>query len=383
MTLRREPAAAAAAGAAVFLLCCLLVGGGLLDHAPYGDVHVYRHYGELMRDGQVPYRDFFDEYPPFAQAIFLFPTLAGGGYATLFKWTMAVCGAASVVLLVVCLWRAEFSRRALWIGAGAAAFAPLLTGPIFLNAYDLFPALLVVAALAALLSGRRTTCFCLLGLAAAAKVYPLAPAAVAAAWVWRREGARALWRAVAAFVVAAVAVSAWALVGAGGLRFSTRVQLERGLEEHSLGGAIVRAADRVGVYDATIRNRPPGSDDVVGSAARTAAAASSLLELAAVALVVALLLRGPPTSRRLLVGAAASVVGVVAFQKVFSAQYVDWLVPAVPAAGALPSSLLVGVLALTRVVFAHGGAVWALLARDLLAVGLLALLAWRLRPDAS
>jgi hypothetical protein len=380
----REVAVAAAVGAAVFLGCCLLVGGGLLDHAPYGDVHVYRHYGELMRAGQLPYRDFFDEYPPFAQAVFLFPTLAGGGYATLFKWTMAACGAASVVLLVVCLRYAEASRRALWTGVGAAAFAPLLAGPIFLNAYDLFPALLVVAALAALLSGRRTPCFVLLGLAAAAKVYPLAPAAVAAAWVWRREGTRALRQAMVGFVVAAVAVSAWGLVGAGGLRFSARVQLQRGLEEHSLGGAILRAADRLGLYDATIRNRPPGSDDVIGSAARIVGAASSLLELAAVALVVVLVLRGPPNARRLLVGAAAAVLAVVAFQKVFSAQYVDWLVPAVPAAGALPSVLAAGVLALTRVVFAHGGAVWALLARDLLVVGIFALLVARLRrPDAA
>lgn len=380
----RTPAVVAASlGALVFLGCCLLVGGGLLDHAPYGDVHLYRDYGELMRNGQIPYRDFFDEYPPFAQVVFLFPTLAGGGYATLFKWAMAVCGAASVVLLVVCLSYAGASRRALWIGVGAAAAAPLLAGPIFLNAYDLFPALLVVAGTAALLSGRRTSCFVLLGLAAAAKVYPLAPAAVAGAWVWRREGARALRQAVAAFVVAAVAVSAWGLVGAGGLRFSTRVQLERGLEEHSLGGAILRTADRLGVYDATILNQPPGSDNVVGSAARLVAAASSLLEIAAVVLVVVLLLRGPQTPRRLLVGSAAAIVAVIAFQKVFSAQYVDWLVPAAPAAGIVPSALTVAVLALTRVVFAHGGAVWALLARDLLVVGLFALLARQLRTDAA
>ena len=82
----------------------------------------------------------------------------------------------------------------------------------------------------------------------------------------------------------------------------------------------------------------------------------------------------------------------VAFGKVFSPQYVDWLVPLVPAAGAAASAFLLGILALTHVVFdrfhAPGGPdgahykaalTWWVVARDLLMVALYVLLVLRLR----
>jgi hypothetical protein len=364
-----------------FLVACALVRGGLFDRAPYGDVHLYREYGERMRAGELPYRDFFDEYPPLAQPLFLLPTVAGGGYATFFKWTMALCGAAGVALLVACLHRIAASRVALWAAVAAAAVAPLATGPIFLNAYDLVPAALVTGALLALLARRPALAFVLLGAGTALKAYPAAPALVAAAWLYRAEGGRALRRAAVAFCgTVLLATVFFAATGPGGLRFSTTVQLKRGLEVHSLGGALLRAVDG-GV---AIRNEPPGSDNVVSSGAGAVALLSSLLELGAVALVAVLLLRGPPTARRLVLGVVAAVVAVVAFQKVFSAQYVDWLVPSVPLAGPAASGLLVVVLALTRHAFDHASAVWPLVLRDLLLVGLFAGLVLRLRarPEA-
>ena len=54
-------------------------------------------------------------------------------------------------------------------------------------------------------------------------------------------------------------------MGPGGLRFSYWVQLRRGLEVESLGGAVLLVADRLGVYHATLRDEPPGSKNVVGS----------------------------------------------------------------------------------------------------------------------
>ena len=271
---------AAAVGAVLFLGCCLAAPGGLLDHAPYGDVHLYAHYARRMFDGQWPYRDFFDEYPPLAQPLFLVAKLLPGTFAPAFKWTVAVCGVAAVVLLVATVASLGGSRTRLWIAAAAGGIAPLCVGKIFLNAYDLWPALLAAAALLALVRGQDALGFALLALAVAAKVYPVAALPVTLVWAWRRG---TLKRDAAWFAGVLVAVHLPSLVtGPGGLRFSYWVQIRRGLQVESLGASLLLAAHRAGVYTATLHDQAPGSKNVLGPFARDVAAVSSVAGIAAV-----------------------------------------------------------------------------------------------------
>ena len=92
---------------------------------------------------------------------------------------------------------------------------------------------------------------------------------------------------------------------------------------------------------------PPGQTEVAGGLANAIASVTTLVSLAAVALVVWLCWRRRrgPADRR---GGRASL-GFVAFAKSFSPQYVDWLVPLVPAAGAIASGLFLVILGLTHV----------------------------------
>ena len=83
---------------------------------------------------------------------------------------MAACGVGALVLLVVAM-RGSLVRIA--VAAGVVAVSPLIVGPVFLNTYDLFPALLTIAAVLAFLRDRERTAYVLLALAVAAKVYPL------------------------------------------------------------------------------------------------------------------------------------------------------------------------------------------------------------------
>jgi hypothetical protein len=97
---------------------------------------------------------------------------------------------------------------------------------------------------------------------------------------------------------------------------------------------------------------------------------------------------------------AAAVAGFIAFTKVFSPQYMVWLVPLVVlvdgAAGVIAVSLTAVALVLAQVWFFHYGAlfriewpVWLLLARDLVLVALYVVLAgaltrWKIRiPSRS
>lgn len=347
----------ALAGTAVFLLACVLVPEGLLHTAAYADVNVYSTYARRMLDGEVPYRDFFDEYPPLAQPVFL---AAASPFA--FKLLMAAFGVAIVWLLALAFrsWRAVV----------VFAVSPLLVGPIFLNAYDLWPALLLLAALALFLRRHPLPAFAVLGLATAAKVYPVAVLPIALLYVARNERLRGL--ATYAAVLLLVHLP-FLVTGAGGLRFAYTLQAKRGLELNSLGSSLLLATG-----DRVLKNEPPGSLNVVGATADAVATVSSVLAIAAVLVAAWLFAR-----RRLsfVAACAAAVAGFVAFSKVFSAQYVEWLAALTPLAGAVAAAGTAVVLVLTHVVFDHRSAlaeqhdVALLVARNLCAVALFGLLA--------
>jgi uncharacterized membrane protein len=379
-------------GAALFLLSCALVRGGLFDHHPYGDAHLYGHYAHEMTSGRIPYRDFFDEYPVLAQPLFFVVRLLPGPFVTSFKWTMAICGAAALVLLVELLVAVGAPLLRVAAAAAVAAASPLLVGPVFLNTYDLFPALLTAAALLAFLRGRRRTTYVLLALAVAAKVYPVVLLPIVLVEAWELGGREEVKRALGWFAGALVLVHLpFAVLGPGGLRFSYWLQLKRGLEVESLAGGVLLVLDRLGLHSVALRDEAPGSRDAVGSLPAALAAVSSLVLVTAVLYVAWLYLRG---HRDRLVAAGAAVTAFVAFNKVLSPQYTAWLVPLVPAAGLAASAVLVVVLALTHLEFnrfaeshgsvEHWGQVlsWWILVRDVALVGLFAVLVVKLRAGA-
>jgi uncharacterized membrane protein len=184
-----------------------------------------------------------------------------------------------------------------------------------------------------------------LGAAAAAKVYPAAVLPIFVLATARVERLRALG-AFAAVVVAAHLP--FLALGPGGLRHSYVLQAKRGLELNSLGSSILLLAGHP-----STANEAPGSLNVVGGAAHALAIVSTVLVVAAIAAATFAYVRGKP----LVVGVAAAVAGFVAFDKVFSAQYVDWLVPLAPLAGIGASALTVLILVLTRLVFSHRSAI--------------------------
>lgn len=346
----------ALAGTAVFLLATVLGPEGLLHTAAYADVNVYHAYAHRMLGGDVPYRDFFDEYPPLAQPIFL-----AAASPLAFKLLMAAFGVAIVWLLALAF-------RS-WQATAVFAASPLLLGPIFLNAYDLWPALLLLAALALFVRGHAVPAFAVLALATAAKAYPAAVLPIALLSVARSERARGLATYVAVLLLVHLP---FLVTGPGGLRYAYTLQARRGLELNSLGSSLLLATG-----DRTLKNEPPGSLNVVGGTADAVATVSSVLAVAAVVLAAWLYAR-----RRLsfVTACAAAVAGFVAFGKVFSAQYVEWLAALTPLAGTLAAAATAVVLVLTQVVFDHRSALaeqqdvaW-LVARNAAAVALFAVM---------
>jgi uncharacterized membrane protein len=378
----------AAAAIPIYLAACAIPDGGLFRAERFRDVHLYQGFAAAVFDGRVPYRDFFMEYPPGALVVFL-PPAAFSHYNAAFKCLMAVCGVATLLLVAYLLVRFGVSTTRLWVAVLLFALSPLALGPISLNTYDAWPALLTLAALALLLAERDVAAFALLGAAFAAKVYPVVLIPPAAIFVWRTRGRASVLRGLAAFAaVVAVFLVPFLAVAPHGLAESFRAQAARSLQVESLLGSLLAVADRMGIYSATVVHRTGHaiSYDLVGSLPETLAVLSSIAQALAVIAVAWLYLRGRDDPRRLALAFAAAIAGFLAFTRFFSPQYLVWLVPFVPLLEPAAWVLTATALVLAQVwffhyrdVFALGGYVWLVLVRDLLVVALFAVVLLRLR----
>lgn len=326
--------------APVFLLCSAVPAGGLGRERGYVDVDLYGTYAEGLLDGRLPYRDAFVEYPPGAFVVLLPPALVTDDhYRTAFKVLMALVALGGLWCVARLLVALGAGRLRLALALGFVAISPLLLGSVWLNSYDAWPAALTVAALLALLTGLPALGFVCLGLAFAAKVYAVVLLVPAAAYIVAREGWwRLAWCAAAFAAATAIAVAPFVALAPGGVWASVRSQLERGLHVESLGASLLLVADRVGVYDATVASGTTAakSRDVAGPAADALALMSSVLLVLAVAAVWVVFVRRRPDPQRLAVAFAAGVAAVLAFSRVLSPQYAEWLLFLVPLAAGAP-----------------------------------------------
>jgi len=385
-----------AASRATVLATPLLIGalavpsGGLFRSAKFRDLHLYRQYGDALLAGHLPYRDIFVEYPPGAIPLFAGPSLAPeGAYDAIFKVLMTLCCIGAIYCVCFVLERTGASQATIWIAALFLALSPIALGPVSLNTYDAWPALLTVAAAAALVTDRGRVALGLLGVAAAAKLYAILLLPVGMVWLWRERGRRVALQGLAAFAgAAAVLVVPWIVISPGGVWDSVHSQVGRGLHTESLGASILLAADRTGWYRAHVVSTAPAiSRDLAGGLPRSIAAASACLAvLAALSPAIVLLWRRVSPG----LAFATSVAGFLAFTKVLSPQYVVWLIPLAPFGGIAAMVLLLAALVLAQTWYFHyhdlwavGPQAWTLLARNIVLVALYALLLWKTSTPSS
>jgi hypothetical protein len=369
----------------VYVLATIVPQGGLGRGREFRDVGLYGEYARGLLDGRIPYRDVFVEYPPGAFAVFTPPALLPEeAYRHGFKALMALLGLAMLVVAALILVRLGAGPRRLYGALTVLALAPLALGPVSLNTYDAWPALLVAGALCALLYERPTLAFALLGFAVTAKLYPAALLPLFCLTVRPRGLARPLLTFGAVVVLV---FGPFAVVGWDGLWRSFEAQAQRSLQLESLGGAVLLAADRLGLYDANVvaGSTAALSRDLAGSLPDALAAATSVLQLAAIAGVLWLFVRDRRSGERLVAATAATLAGLLVFSRFISPQYLVWLLPLVPLVAppfGIAAALLAGAMVLGqlwffhyREVFALEDVVWLVVARDAVLLGLYGVLA--------
>jgi hypothetical protein len=396
---RREPSTwAAAAVAAVLFAISFYALQRWLEQGQLSDVGGYETVAGLVRGGAVPYRDFPFEYPPAALPAYLVPAYMSWSYATSFAVLMGVCGAGCIAAAASALRAIGADAAQTWAGLLAIGVSPLVLGSLFDTRYDLWPTLLAIGALAAVVRKRPVVSGLFLGLGFAAKLWPAVLLPIAVAHLWRQRGRATALAHVATFVaVAAACFLPFAVLAPHGLRAMFADQLDRPLQVESLGAAVLMAAQHLGMHPlATVSTH--GAQALRGRGAGLAADLSTAFELAAVFGVwIAFARRRNVDGEATLLAAAAAVSALVAFDRVLSPQYLIWLVPFVPLVrggrGIAAGALLLLALGLTQTWFPwHYWSLaldhrapwsWYLLARDLALVALAAVLVLELSAGAS
>jgi hypothetical protein len=401
----RSVIAAAFAAIALFVVAWTLLHVGFYKHKQVIDTPVYQRYGNAIADGKVPYRDFAVEYPPGALPMFALPGLAepgsnqqvSAGFRRAFETLMWMCGAVALTAMAVVLRVLRRSDLNVWGALCFAAVAPLLLGSVILSRFDLWPAAICAAALAALVSNRLRLGHALLGLGITAKLFPVVFVPLGVAYVWKREGRR---EALTCFALLAGVVGAvflpFVVLSPGGVWHSLSVQLNRPLQVESLGASLLLVGHHVfgfGLAGETSH----GSQNVAGSAAGVLAVATTLVQVGVLGWIWTSFARGRGDGEALVRSTAAAVCAFVALGKVLSPQFLIWLIPIVPLVrgrrGLWASALLAAALVLTQVWFPfryfrlalhfEAGLSWVLLARDLALVAITMLLAFTLRRRAA
>ena len=118
---------------------------------------------------------------------------------------MGLCGVLAVAAAAVTLVRLDRRRLRLAVALGLASLGALALGPVVLSRFDLWPATLTIGAVALLVYDRRRLAFALLGLAFAAKLFPVVILPPMLIYVWRREGRRQAVTSGLCFLVVALA----------------------------------------------------------------------------------------------------------------------------------------------------------------------------------
>jgi hypothetical protein len=390
--------------AAIVAVLAMVVFAGVWTTLHYGfygrnnivDTPVYQRYGDAMVDGQVPYSDFSVEYPPAALPVFALPSLVVSRGASLddydraFGLLMALCGAGAIALVAYALVRDRAGPMRLALACGALALAPLALGSVMLTRFDLWPALLVAGAIAALVGGRDRLALGVLAVAIAAKVYALVLAPIFVAWVWRRSGRREAGIALGiGLAVLVVCVIPFVALSPHGVWESSLRQTTRPLQIETLGsGALLVLHQLFGLHLTMVSSH--GSQNLSGSAPDALAVVQTLVEIAVLLGIWWWFARGPAEPDRLFRACAAAVCAFMVFGKVLSPQFLIWLVPLVVLVrgrrGLIAGSVLAICLVLTQLWFPYrywqlalhfdGVASWLVLLRDLGLVALLAVLVW-------
>ena len=311
-----------------------------------GSSEVERQLATQMLDGQVPYSDFFSEYPPLALLSFLIPALlfpTQPAYG--FFFAVEIFLLDLVVLFVMEKLASRFKMR-IWYVFGFYTLCLLAIGPIVTGRYDLLPAMLMPVALYAFVSGRNKTAWAVLALGVMAKIYPVIIAPFFALYLLRHRQYRQLTQGVTIFLGVLLALSLpWIVLNAEGFWQFISYHAERGLHAESSYASVLLVGQVMGLTQVE-GALTYGSWNLSSPMADSLSQASSYVTVGLLLIIYALYTRllwkkpDDAIAKTAMFGAGAvelmlrysllAILIMLLGSKLFSPQFLIWLVPLLP-----------------------------------------------------
>lgn len=328
-----------------------------------GDVWLYYRCAAALTQGLLPYRDFPLEYPPLANVAFVLPLVPVAfkivSYPT-YVWLLLLTNTALSALgafLGARMTPLLPARRE--AAAGLYVGLTLVCAPLLPWRYDLFPTLLTLLGLYAVLQKRPGLAGVWLGFGIAAKLYPVVLLPVLAIYYGVQGERRPLGRLLLGCASAVViGVAPFLSAGPKMLTFLQYHQ-HRGIEFESLPAGVILLAQQFGLTDVGIVFNY-GAFHLVSPWSAPILSVLPFVFVLAFALVLA---RGVQAFRadqrahgRVLPGTlisliVAALLAFIATNKVFSPQYMIWLLPFVALLPRRAAVLLSVVFVLTILLF--------------------------------
>ncbi|MCO5175901.1 MAG: hypothetical protein M9890_02860 [Thermomicrobiales bacterium] len=320
---------------------------GLVPQSSPGDLVLYFDYANHIKDGHVPYRDFQIEYPPLALVPILIafvPSHIVGGFFSGFAFLFALqnyllalgCGLIVWSLMPQVLPDEDEDTHILRLAVYVLGF--LLLGQITIARFDLMPTFLTLAAVALWL--RRTpraevSAWLVLALAVGVKLVPAIIAPILLLDLLARRGLRTTVMQGALFGgVLAILLLPPLLIDPSGYIAAYTYQADRGIQVESIYANVLLLLSKAGLVD-IVTAHAWGSFEYVSRWTAPLRSLSSVIQLAALAAsyVVYALVRLHTRADEsrvpavLLTATTLTQLAFIATGKVFSPQYLIWLMP--------------------------------------------------------
>jgi Gpi18-like mannosyltransferase len=302
-----------------------------IQYTPAG---IYINFASQVLDGKLPYRDFAFEYPPLSLIFFIIPKVFSSdwtGFSRLFHVEALIFDLLALLLLYLI---ARRLGKMPWNMLGVYTLAVLAMGPIIENQYDIFPAVVTLAAIYCFWTDRHKTAWFLVALGTLIKLYPIVLAPIFLIIYYRNRQFSRAWVGILTLVATCwIVLIPFLVTGPAHLLSLIDYHTQRGIQMESLYGAILLLLRQFGWISARVEFTF-GSWNLTGNAAQALDRITIYLLILAILASLIYIYRKvrPGISQFTRLGSyfLLIILAILLTSKILSPQYLIWLIPALP-----------------------------------------------------